>query len=61
MACGNLTDPSDHPVRFLVIWSITALLAVSMLFYGIVRFLCCAHVWFGECGDVRQRLPRPCG
>src|SRR6184192_3416204 len=38
MACGNLTDPRDHPVRFLVIWSITALLAVSMLLYGIADF-----------------------
>lgn len=39
MACGNLTDPREHPRQFIVIWSLTALLAISMLCYGIADFV----------------------
>ena len=39
MACGNLTDPREHPIQYVVIWSTTALLAVSMLCYGIADFV----------------------
>lgn len=45
MACGNLTDPQLHPLRFLVIWGLTALLAVSMLCYGLADFYYSRVLW----------------
>jgi len=45
MACGNLTDPNLHPLRFLLIWGLTALLAVSMLCYGLADFYYSRVLW----------------
>jgi hypothetical protein len=45
MACGNLTDPQEYPLRFLAIWGLTALLAVSMLFYGLADFYYSRVLW----------------
>lgn len=45
MACGNLTDPNLHPLRFVAIWGLTALLAVSMLCYGVADFYYSRVMW----------------
>jgi hypothetical protein len=45
MACGNLTDPDRYPLRFVAIWGLTALLAVSMLCYGLADFYYSRVLW----------------
>jgi hypothetical protein len=45
MVCGNATDPRDHPLRYLVIWGLVALMAVSMLCYGVYDFYATRVLW----------------
>jgi len=54
MACGNLTDPRAIPLRFVAIWSLTALLTVSILCYGIADFRASQRMLAG-----RGRNPSP--
>jgi len=54
MACGNLTDPRAFPLRFVTIWSLTALLTVSILCYGIADFRASQRMLAGR---TRRRSP----
>jgi hypothetical protein len=62
MGCGIATDPHRHPVRYVSIWGLTALLAVSMLCYGIYDFYATRVLWVermrqsaGNLGEAARR------
>lgn len=56
MACGNLTNPHEHPLQFMAIWTVTALLAISMLCYGVADFIAARSLWVER---MRRMTPPP--
>jgi hypothetical protein len=53
MACGNLTDWREHPLQYVIIWTTTALLALSMLCYGVIDFIATRSRWVERMRQMR--------